>query len=349
MLKEASLYEKLENKVVKCKLCPRGCHIKDGERGFCGVRENRNGTLYALTFGKLTALNVDPIEKKPFFNFWPGSLAFSISSVGCSFTCPWCQNWSISQARPEEVPMDEVEPERVVSLAKSRGCRSIAYTYNEPIIWFEYVVETAKIAKKEGVLNLLVTNGYATEEAIEEFSPYIDGANVDIKAFNPEFYLKYCKAKMDGVLNAIEKMVEKGWHVELTYLLIPTLNDDFREIEKMVEWVRDRLKPDIPLHFSRFYPMYKMTHLPSTPVETVAKAREMALKMGLRYVYAGNIPGHEGENTYCPKCGFLLVKRVGFEVLKWNLKDDMTCPKCGEKIAITGKYEPQGRFSFFLV
>ncbi len=341
MIREASLYEKLENKLVKCNLCPRRCYIKNDSRGFCGVRENRDGTLYALTFGKLTALNVDPIEKKPFFNFWPGSLAFSISSVGCSFACPWCQNWSISQARPEEVPMENVEPEEVVRLAKRYNCKSIAYTYNEPIIWFEYVVETARIAKKEGILNLLVTNGYATEEAVEEFSPYIDAANVDIKAFNPNFYLKYCKARMEDVLNAVEKMVTKGWHVELTYLIIPTLNDNFEEINGLIKWIKERLGPDIPLHFSRFYPMYKMTHLPSTSVEAIAKAREMALKEGLRYVYAGNIPGHEGENTYCPKCGFLLVKRLGFDVLKWSLTDKMTCPKCGEKVAIKGRYEPQ--------
>lgn len=344
MVREASLYEKLENKLIKCNLCPRRCYIKNGGRGFCGVRENRDGKLYALTFSRLTALNVDPIEKKPFFNFWPGSLAFSISSVGCSFTCPWCQNWSISQARPEEVSMENVEPEEVVRLAKRYNCKSIAYTYNEPIIWFEYIVETAKIAKKEGILNLLVTNGYATEEAIKEFSPYIDAANVDVKAFNPNFYLKHCKARMEDVLSAVEKMVMEGWHVELTYLIIPSLNDNFEEINKLIRWIKDVLRPDVPLHFSRFYPMYKMTYLTSTTVETIAKAREAALKEGLHYVYAGNIPGHEGENTYCPKCGFLLIKRVGFDVLKWNLTDKMTCPNCGEKIAIKGKYEPQKFF-----
>ncbi len=315
--------------------------MKTSERGFCGVRENRDGTLYALTFGRVTALNVDPIEKKPFFNFWPGSSTFSISSVGCSFTCPWCQNWSISFARPEEVSMEYVEPEKVVRFAKKYGCKSIAYTYNEPIIWFEYVVETAKIAKKEGILNLLVTNGYATEEAIEEFSSYIDAANVDIKFFKPEFYQKYCKARMEDVLSATEKMVKKGWHVETTYLLIPTLNDGVEDIKKMVRWVRDNLGPDTPIHFSRFYPMHKMTHLPSTPVEKIVEARKIAFEEGLRYVYAGNVPGHEGENTYCPKCGILLVRRWGFDVLEWKLTEKMTCPNCGEKIAIEGEYEPK--------
>ena len=344
MVREASLYIKLENKLVRCNLCPRRCYIKDGSRGFCGVRENRNGTLYALTFGKLTAMNADPIEKKPFFNFWPGSLAFSISSTGCSFACPWCQNWSIAHARPEETLMEEVEPEKVVKLAKNYGCKSIAYTYNEPIIWFEYIVETAKIAKKEGLFNLLVTNGYVTEEAIEEYSPYIDAANVDVKAFNPNFYQKYCKARMEDVLNATEKMVKKGWHVEVTYLIIPTLNDNFDEIRQMVRWVRDKLGPDTPIHFSRFYPMYKMTHLPITPIDRIVKAREIALQEGLHYVYAGNVPGHEGENTYCPKCGFLLVKRIGFDVVGWKLTEKMTCPKCGEKIAIKGEYEHRRLF-----
>ena len=344
MVREASLYVKLENKLVRCNLCPHRCYIKDGSRGFCGVRENRNGTLYALTFGKLTAMNADPIEKKPFFNFWPGSLAFSISSAGCSFTCPWCQNWSIAHARPEETLMEDVEPEKVVKLAKNYGCKSIAYTYNEPIIWFEYIVETAKIAKKEGLFNLLVTNGYATEEAIEEYSPYIDAANVDVKAFNPNFYQKYCKARMEDVLNATEKMVKKGWHVEVTYLIIPTLNDNFDEIRQLVEWVRDKLGPDTPIHFSRFYPMYKMTHLPITPIDRIVKAREIALQEGLRYVYTGNVPGHEGENTYCPKCGFLLVKRIGFDVVGWKLTEKMTCPKCGEKIAIKGEYEHRRLF-----
>jgi len=336
---EARLYEKLRDAIIRCKVCPRRCYIADGKRGFCGVRENKNSVLYALTYGKLTALNADPIEKKPFFNFWPGSYAFSISSVGCSFTCPWCQNWSISQAKPEEVSMEEVPPESIVKFAKSYGCKSIAYTYNEPIIWFEYVLDTSIIAKREGLLNVLVTNGYVTEEAIDEFSPYIDAANVDIKAFNPEFYQKYCKAKMDDVLTATEKMVEKGWHVETTYLIIPNLNDNLEEIRRMVRWVRDKLGADTPIHFSRFFPMYKMTKLPPTPLNLIIKAREIALEEGLHYVYTGNVAGHEGENTYCPACGKLLVRRIGFEVLEWNLKEDMCCPKCGEKIAIKGKFE----------
>ncbi|WP_309492041.1 AmmeMemoRadiSam system radical SAM enzyme [Candidatus Hecatella orcuttiae] len=339
---EARLYQKIrEDGLVKCIVCGRRCYIADGKRGFCRVRENRGGTLYVLNYAKLTAMNVDPIEKKPLFNFWPGSLSFSISSISCSLTCEWCQNYSLSQVEPGEIPVREVSPEEVVEMAKRYGCKTIAYTYNEPIIWLEYVVDTAKAARKQNILNVLVTNGYATEESIREFSPYIDAANVDIKAFHPEFYSKHCQGRLEDVLNSVKLMVKEGWHVETTYLLIPGLNDRVDEIRKMSRWVVEELGADTPLHFSQFYPMYKMTHLPPTPVGTLVKAREIALKEGLHYVYVGNVPGHEGENTYCPGCGSVLVQRWGFDVQKWRLTEKMTCSYCGTRIAIKGKFEPR--------
>lgn len=340
--KGALLYDRLSNKMVRCNVCPRKCVIKPNQKGFCRTRENRDGELYTLIYGEVTSMAVDPIEKKPLFNFWPGSLAFSISTLGCSFRCPWCQNWTISQASPGEVVTEEVPSKRVVELTKRYKCRSIAYTYNEPIIWFEYVLDTAKLAKDEGILNLLVTNGYISLEALEVMAPYIDAANVDIKAFTEAFYHKYCFGDLKGVLTATEAMVKKGIHVEVTNLIIPGLNDNPEETKHLSQWVRDKLGPDTPLHFSQFYPMYKMSYMKPTPVETLVRAREIAQREGLNYVYVGNVPGEKGENTYCPNCNTLLVERFGFEVTQWNLTEKMQCAKCNTPIAIKGQREVHG-------
>jgi len=340
--KEAIMWDPLADKLLRCKVCPRRCVIKPGQRGFCRTRENRDGKLYTLIYAEVSSMAVDPIEKKPLFNFWPGSLAFSISTVSCSFNCPWCQNWEIAHASPGEIPTQEIPPEKVVELAKKYNCRSIAYTYNEPLIWYEYVMDTAKLAKKAGIFNVMVTNGYVTLEALDEIAPYLDAANVDVKAFTEEFYHKYCGTNLKEVLAATEAMVKKGLHIEVTNLIIPTLNDKPEEIRQLAKWVKEKLGPDTPLHFSRFYPMYKMIHLPSTPVEIIAKAREIALNEGLRYVYVGNIPGHKGENTYCPKCNATVVERAGFSIVKWNLTDENKCSKCGTPIAIKGKHEVHG-------
>lgn len=340
--REALLYEQLADKVVKCLVCPRKCVIKPAQRGFCRTRENRGGKLYTLIYAETTSMAVDPIEKKPLFNFWPGSLIFSISTLGCSFTCPWCQNWQISQASPGEIVTEQVAPERVIELTKRYKCRSIAYTYNEPIIWLEYILDTAQLAKKENILNVLVTNGFISLEALEVVTPYIDAANVDIKGFTEEFYRKYCSATLKGVLDATEAMVKKGIHVELTTLIVPGINDAPEEIKHLCQWVRTELGPDTPLHFSQFYPMYKMSYLQPTPVSTLVRAREIALNEGLNYVYIGNVPGEKGENTYCPKCKTLLVERYGFEITKWNLTEKMQCPKCTTPIAIKGRYEARG-------
>lgn len=343
---EGLLYDRLDRGVVRCNICPRRCYIKPGSLGFCKVRENRQGSLYAISYGRLTAANVDPIEKKPLYHFWPGSSSYSISSFGCSFPCPWCQNWSISQAGLGEAYYREASPQQVVKAAKSHGCKTISYTYNEPLIWLEYVLDTAKLALKEGIQNVLVTNGYATPEALELLGPFIQAANIDVKSFNPNFYTKYCKGRLEDVLEAMKIMVEKGWHLEATFLIIPTLNDNLEEVRRLAAWIRENLGEEAPFHISQFYPHYKMEHLKPTPVSILVKAREAALKEGLKYVYLGNVPGHEGENTYCPSCGLLLIKRWGFTILEWNLTSEKACPRCGEKIPVKGEY--QSRQVFFI-
>jgi pyruvate formate lyase activating enzyme len=347
MVREAYFYRKLGNNVVQCTICPRKCVIKPGGRGFCNTRENRDGKLYSLIYGRVSAMAVDPIEKKPLFHFWPGSPTFSISSVGCSFKCPWCQNWHLSQ--PEninDVYTEYVSPEDVVMHAKSRGCPSISITYNEPIIWLEYDVDVAKIAKSEGLKVIFVTNGYISIDALSEVAKYIDAANVDVKGFTEDFYRKYCQADLKGVLEATAEMKKRGIHVETTTLLIPGLNDSAEELENLCRWHLDTLGPETPIHFSRFFPHFKLTHLPPTPIKTLVKAREIALSKGLKYVYVGNIPGHEGENTYCPNCKKPVIERVGFEVVGWRLNEEMQCLNCGEKIPIIGKYEKKYKWYY---
>lgn len=348
-VKEAKFYEKLRDDVVRCRICPRRCVIKPGSRGFCRTRENRDGKLFTLIYGELTALAVDPVEKKPLFHFEPGSGTLSISSWGCSFRCPWCQNYHISQAEPGEAPTTDAPPERIVRLAKRYGCPSISFTYNEPIIWMEYIVDVAEIAKKEGIKTVLVTNGYVSLDVLDEVAHLIDAANVDVKGFNEEFYRKYCGAELEGVLQAVEAMHEKGVHVETTNLIIPGLNDDMEEFREMCRWHVESLGPDVPLHVSRFFPHYKMTHIPPTPTKTLADARNIAMEEGIRYVYVGNLPGNEGEHTYCPRCGEAVIRRFGFRIDEWRLDDEMRCPNCGEKIPIVGEYHRGGGRLFHII
>ncbi len=336
-MKEASFYEKIGDTKVRCRLCPWHCVIESGKRGICRTRENKDGILYALNYGKITALAIDPIEKKPLFHWYPGSPILSISTFGCNLQCPWCQNWHISRASLEEAIYEDRRPEEIVNLAKRYGAPSIAYTYNEPLIWYEYVYETASLAKREGIKNVLVTNGFIEKEPLEELMPYIDAANVDIKAFKRETYLKIIKGKIEPILENVVYMHSKGVHIETTYLIVPGVNDNYEEIRKFAQWQVDNLGPDTPMHFSRFFPHYKMAHVPPTDVKVLIKAREIAMEEGVRYVYIGNVPGHEGENTYCPGCKRLLIRRIGFEIIEWNLTENMTCKFCGERIAITGK------------
>jgi pyruvate formate lyase activating enzyme len=327
-----------DNETVRCIICPRMCTLKPGQRGFCGTKENQGGKLINLTYGLLSAIAVDPIEKKPLAHFYPGSLSLSISSVGCSFTCPWCQNWHLSTAKPGS-ELKNVPPDYVVDMAHRQDCTSISYTYNEPLINLDYVEDTARIAKKEGVKNVLVTNGYVSLEALDRVVDVIDAANVDWKGFTEEFYNKYCSADLQSVLDATVEMHKKGVHVEITFLIIPETNDSVDEARRMSKYLVDNLGPDIPLHLSKFYPQYKFSHLPPTPVETLLRAKEAAKEEGVHYVYVGNVPGKGYEDTVCPKCGETVIARVGYEITEWRLDNTNHCQHCGEPIPVIGHRE----------
>ena len=331
---EAYLYEHLKEKKVKCNLCSHRCIIKDGKRGICGVRENQGGILKTLVYGKLIASHIDPIEKKPLFHFMPGSLSYSIATVGCNFKCLFCQNADISQMPSDHNGMitgDLYTPEDVVDAAIKGNCKSIAYTYTEPTIFFEFAFDTAKLAHAKGIKNVFVTNGYMTSEAVHMISPYLDAANVDLKAFNESFYKEVVKARLEPVKETLKLMKKLGIFVEVTTLLIPGLNDDKKELEKLALFLVKSLGPETPWHVSAFYPTYKLTDRPPTPVETLVMAREIGRKAGLKYVYTGNVPGESGEKTFCYKCGKILIDRWGFYIRE-NLTENGRCPNCGAKI-----------------
>lgn len=330
-LKEAYYYQELGDSDVMCLLCPRECILEEGQRGICGVRQNIKGNLYTLVYGRPVAVHIDPIEKKPISHMLPGSKSFSIATAGCNLGCRFCQNWQISQVLPEDIRSYDLPPEKVVQLALENNCQSIAYTYSEPTIFYEYMIETAKLAREKGLKNVYVTSGYINPEPLRELCKYIDAANIDIKGFTEDYYRQYCLGKLQPVLKSAKIMQEEGVWIELTNLILPTINDDMEKIREMCEWIIKNLGPDVPLYFSRFFPAYKMTHLPPTPVETLEKAREIAQKVGLHYVYIGNVPGHPAEHTYCPNCGRIIIQRVGFFVTSHNLYQDK-CPFCGEKI-----------------
>ena len=331
---EAYLYEALKEKKVKCNLCSHRCIIKDGKRGICGVRENQGGILKTLVYGKLIASHIDPIEKKPLFHCMPGSLSYSIATVGCNFKCLFCQNADISQMPSDHNGMitgDLYTPEDVVDAAVKGNCKSIAYTYTEPTVFFEFAFDTAKLAHAKGIKNVFVTNGYMTSEAVHMISPYLDAANVDLKAFNKRFYKEVVKARLEPVKETLKLMKSLGIFVEVTTLLIPGLNDDKKELEKLALFLVKSLGPETPWHVSAFYPTYRLTDRPPTPVESLVMAREIGIKSGLRYVYTGNIPGDNGENTFCYSCGKILINRLGFSIIK-NVLKNSRCPYCGTQI-----------------
>ena len=335
-IREARWYEKLSGGKVRCTLCPSHCVLDEGRVGLCGVRMNRGGSLVTLVYGMVSSMAIDPIEKKPLFNFYPSAPILSISTVGCNFRCPWCQNWTISRASPERAHLDYLEPSEVIKLMKRYEVPFLAFTYNEPLIWYEYVEDVAKLAKEAGYFNVLVTNGYVNPDPLEELAKYIDAANVDVKAFNPLTYLKLIGGKLEAVLENVKLLKEKGVHVETTYLVVPGINDSLEEFRKMVSWHLNELGPETPLHITRFFPAYKFIDKPPTPVETLVRFWELARNEGLYYVYIGNLPGHSGEYTYCPKCGRPVVKRFGFEIFEWNLTEDNRCRFCGAQVHIKG-------------
>jgi pyruvate formate lyase activating enzyme len=302
-VKEAMLYEKLSDGSVRCNLCAHRCVIAQGKRGICHVRENANGSLYTLVYGRLIAEHMDPVEKKPLYHFYPGSTSYSIATPGCNFRCEWCQNWEISQMlRERHLPPEEnVSPEEIATNARRVGSRSIAYTYTEPTIFFEYTYDTAKLARDAGLENVYVTNGYMTAETLRTIKPYLDAANVDLKGFRDETYRKYVGARLQPVLDSLREMKRLGIWIEVTTLVVPGVNDDPAELENAAKFVANDLGVDTPWHISRFFPAYKMTDASPTPVATLQRARQIGLEAGLRYVYLGNVRGE--ENTFCPGVG----------------------------------------------
>ena len=331
---EAYLYEPVEDQKVKCNLCSHRCVIKEGRRGICAVRENRSGTLMTLVYDKAIARHVDPIEKKPLFHFLPGTLSYSIATVGCNFRCQFCQNADIAQMPVDHkgvIMGDAVTPQEVVAAAEKSNCRSISYTYTEPTIFFELAYDTAKIAHERGIRNVFVTNGYMTAEALEMIEPYLDAANVDLKAFNERYYKDLCAARLKHVQATLKRMKSYGIFVEVTTLIVPGLNDDRTELKELAEFITHDLGTDTPWHISRFHPTYKLTDRPPTPVKILTEAREIGLNAGLKYVYTGNVPGNSGENTFCPACGETVIERWGFQVGAVRIKEGR-CALCDTQI-----------------
>jgi len=331
MIKEADLYEKLEANKVHCFLCSHHCIISDGKFGVCNVRENRGGILYTQSYGRLVAQHIDPIEKKPLYHFLPGSSSFSIAAMGCNFQCGFCQNWQISQVKEAKslgVNPQEVEPEEVVKQAKRSGSKSVSYTYTEPTIFFEYAYAIGQLAKEEGLYNVFVTNGYMTEEMIHKIHPYLDAANIDLKSFSDDYYRKLCKGRLAPVLKSIETLKKLNIWVEVTTLVLPGQNDSEEELGKIAGFLAS-VDLSIPWHISRFYPQYKMDNLESTPIKTLDRAYEIGKGAGLRYIYLGNVG--RGNNTYCDKCGKLLIERLGFSIKHYKLREGR-CPDCQTSI-----------------
>ena len=335
-MKEALFFEREGNDRVRCGLCRFRCLIGEGARGICGVRENRGGTLYSLVYGKLCAEQVDPIEKKPLFHVMPGSTSYSIATVGCNFHCRHCQNYAISQVeRDAPIRGAEQTPEEIVQRARVNNCRSISYTYTEPTIFYEFAYDTARLSHEAGLINIFVTNGYISKEALAMIAPYLDAANIDLKGFSGGFYRDIVHARLSEVLDSIIEYRKQGIWIELTTLIIPGLNDSAAELQNIASFIVANLGVDTPWHVTRFYPTYKLTNSPRTPVDTLRKARDIGRAAGLHYVYEGNVPGEGGENTWCPSCSTLLIERSGFAIVMNRVRNG-TCPACGTDIAGIG-------------
>ena len=331
----ARFWKPQKNSTVKCFLCPNNCVIQPGMKGQCQVRENINGTLFSLIYGSCSSIAYDPIEKKPFHHFFPGSLALSLGSVGCNLKCTHCQNYSISSSKPTDYPLKEFTPEETVEHAKNNSCQGIAWTYNEPTIWHEYTVDSARLAKKSQLYTVYVTNGYINPDPLQEIAPFLDAMNIDVKAFHNSFYQDVCKAKLTPVLETCKLAKSLGIHIELTYLVIPGLNDSLDEITQFCSWILEELSADTPVHFSRFHPDYKMTDISTTPLDSLLKIYDVAKKTGLLYPYMGNVPHGVYENTVCPSCGTCIIERHGFSINVTNFKNG-TCSKCHTKLPIIG-------------
>jgi len=334
-LHEARWWEAMPGGKVHCYLCPRHCHIGDGQAGFCFIRTNRGGKLYSLGYARPAALQVDPIEKKPLNHFLPGTRVFSLGTAGCNMGCFFCQNWDISKSRADQVAANFIPPEDVVQLAQLYDCPSIAFTYNEPTIWGEYAIDIAQAAKEQGIRTVMVSNGYVTREAFHDIYDHIDAANIDLKAFTENFYARQTLSHLQPVLETLEWLnKETNVWLEITNLIIPTLNDAVEETRALSRWILEHLGPDVPVHFTAFHPDFKLRNIPGTPPETLHEARQVALEVGLHYVYEGNIRS-EGAHTFCPSCKTLLIRRSWHDVQENHLKNGC-CPKCG--LAIPGRW-----------
>lgn len=331
--REAKFYEKLPNRKIKCVLCPRECAIDDQETGYCGVRENFGGTYYTRVYGRACSANVDPIEKKPLFHFLPGSLAFSIATAGCNVLCKFCQNWEISQSRPDQIDNYKLFPRDVANYSSQNNCRSIAYTYNEPVIFFEYMYDCAVEGHIKNVRSVMISNGYIQQQPMKELCSVLDAVKIDLKAFTEKFYREIVAGKLQPVLDTLVVLKKENMWTEIVYLIIPTLNDDPEELKAMCKWIMSELGPDVPIHFSRFHPVYRLQNLPPTPLKTLETAREIALEAGIHFAYLGNVPGHEGENTFCPNCKKVIIRRIGYQILENHISKNGACEFCSARIA----------------
>jgi pyruvate formate lyase activating enzyme len=333
MKRDARFWKKIGYKKVQCTLCSHNCEIDVGMLGICRVRKNEDGKLYTLIYGSCSSMAADPIEKKPLYHFYPGTNVFSLGTVGCNFKCKHCQNSSISAAMPDYSHLRNVAPDQTIELAREQTCQGIAWTYNEPTIWHEFSFDSAKLAKKADLYTVYVSNGYINEDPLREISPFLDAINVDVKAFDDDFYKKVCKARLDPVLKTCELARELGIHLEITYLVIPNYNDSADEIRKFCRWVVDKLGSSTPVHFSRFHPDYRMTDVPITPIEILLRIYDIAKETGIFYPYLGNAPPEEYENTICPRCGSSCIERCGYSVTLNGIEDGK-CTKCGTSISI---------------
>lgn len=335
-MKEAYLYKKLKNKKVQCSTCSHYCIIEEGKKGICGVKENKTGKLYSLVYGKPCALNIDPIEKKPFFHFLPGTRSLSIAAVGCNFSCKSCQNWTISQGPKifKKIEGGNLLPERVVKSALKNELSSISYTYTEPTVFLEYALDIMRLAKKEGLKNAWVTNGFLSKETFNLISPYLDAVNIDLKSFDDKFYQKYCKGRLQPVLDTLKRLKQKKIWTEITTLIIPALNDSDTIFKKIAEFIKKELGAETPWHISQFCGQisWKLQKIPNTPVTTLFRAYKIGKEAGLKYVYTGNILGLPTEDTFCPKCNSLMINRTGYVVKRYDKSG--ACSKCGKSLNI---------------
>lgn len=332
--KEALFYEQLASGFVECNLCPNNCILANKQIGLCKARQNQDGKLISLVYGEVAAKNVDPIEKKPLYHFLPGTTAYSIATAGCNLSCKNCQNWDLSQKFPWEVKSIKMTAEQVVEDAIDSGTPIIAYTYSEPTIFYEFMLDTAKLAKQKGLKNIMHSAGYINQEPLMQLIPYLDAANIDLKGFNNVFYEKLTNGNVEPVLATLKTLHQQGVWLEITYLIIPTYNDDEDEIRNMAKWVKENLGDSVPIHFSRFFPYYKLSNLAATPIETIKRAREIALEEGMKYVYTGNVNWIEGNTTYCPE-GSIAIERKGYFISQNNLE----AGKCTDGSEVAGVWD----------